>query len=141
MRPLRPLVAAATVAAGLGFAVPAHAETVVVDVTVSTHLGATAFAFSDHPGETFSPVSVQRIAVTDKGVDTSSGTPTVADIAGVTTGSATYVITAHPAGQTNEAFNFVAVVDCVLSPVTGLVCTPSVGLHTVITVVTGPLDS
>jgi hypothetical protein len=137
---LRPALAAA-VLAGLASVAPAHAEVVEVNVTVTPHLGATAYAFSDKPGETFDPVSVQRIAVTDAGVDTASGTPTVGDIAGVTTGSATYVITAHPAGSTNESFNFTAVVECALSPATGLVCTPSAGLHTVITVVTGPFDS
>jgi hypothetical protein len=143
MRPtiLRTALAVASVAGGLAFVTPAHAEVVDVNVIVSDDFGATAYAFSDKPGETFDPVSVTRYAVTVAGgVTTASGSPTVAGIPGAETGAATYVISAHPAGSTNETFNFVAVVECVKAAVTGMVCTPSVGLHTVITVVTGPLD-
>lgn len=139
-----PLLCAAAIAAG-SIAMPAaHADPEVVDVNVivSDHFGATAYATSTKPGETFSPVSVTRIAVTDTGLVTNdTGTPTVADIPGSTTGTATYLISAHPAGQTNENFNFLAVVQCVRTDVTGMVCTPSVGLHTVVTIFSGIFDS
>ena len=132
-----PLLAAAAIAVG-ALAVPAHAEVVEVTLTVSPLFGATASASSTHEGETFQTPTIQRVAVTDAGLDTASGT-VVADIQGVTTGSSTYVIAARPDGNTNEAFAFYAVVECVVSPVTGLACTPSAGMHTVITVVTETL--
>lgn len=137
---LRTALAVGTVAGGLAVAAPAHAETVDVNVIVSDHFGATAYAMSSKDGETFSPVTATRYAVTDAGTDLGTTATELPDIDGSTTGSATYVISAHPSGQTNENFNFLAVVTCVRTAATGVVCTPSVGLHTVITIVTGPFD-
>lgn len=139
---LRPALAAATLVAGFSFAAPAHAETVAIGVTVTDQLGATAYATSDKvPTETFTVTSVRRVAVTDvAGVTVDNGKTDVGDIHGVVNGHATYVVTAHPGGATDESFDFQAVVDCVRTAATGVVCAPSLGLHTVITVVTGPFD-
>jgi hypothetical protein len=74
-------------------------------------------------------VDVTRLAVTDSGgVTNDPGAPTVADIDGSTTGAATYLISAHPAGMTNETFNFLAVNDPATMPLP-MASTPMYATH------------
>ncbi len=140
---IAPLAAAAAVLSG--FAVPAHAEQVVIGVTVNDDFSATAVGTSTKPGETFGDFQVVRVSATDSLSDphATTGGASVPGIDGTTTGVATYVVNAHPMDSSNEpkAFFFTSVTVCVKSPAVNdghVVCTAGVGENTVISALTGP---
>lgn len=136
----KPLALAALAASAALFAVPAHAEQVNIGVTVNSNWGATAYGTSTKPGETFGAFSIVRVSATDSLADPhlTQGGASVPNIADTTAGVATYVVTAHPLnGDEPSPFFFNAVVVCVKAA-GSFTCTPSVGEHTVISLLTGP---
>jgi hypothetical protein len=121
-------------------ATPAHAEQVRIGVNVADDWSATAYGSSTKPGESFGGFQIVRVSATDSTADphVTLGGSSVPGFAGSTTGTATYVVNAHPMNGTEpSAFAFTAVVVC--AKVAGdVTCAPSVGEHTVISAVTGP---
>lgn len=136
---IAPLAAAAAVLSG--FAVPAHAEQVVIGVTVNDDFSATAVGTSTKPGETFGGFQIVRLSATDSLSDPHAtvGGASVPGIAGTTTGVATYVVNAHPMdGDEPSAFVFTSVTVCVKALGGHVTCTPGIGEGTVISALTGP---
>jgi hypothetical protein len=138
---LRKLLLALAAAAVVGsLAVPASAEQVDIGVTVDNNFGAVAYGTSTKAGETFGAFQIVRISATDSLADPHAvvAGASVAPIAGATTGTATFVVNAHPINGTEpSAFFFTSVVVC--TKVGGQVsCLPGVGEHTVISALTGP---
>jgi hypothetical protein len=133
------LALAAAAASAAVFAVPAHAEQVDIGVHVNADFSASAYGTSTKPGETFGAFTVTRVAATDALAD-----PVIVErpnsvpaIPGATTGTATYVVSAHPVnGDEPSPFFFTAVVVC--TKAARFSCTQSAGEGTVISLLTGP---
>lgn len=138
---MRPVLLPLALAVAAATAVPAHAEQVDIGVVVHDDWSATAYGTSTHPGETFGQFQVVRLSATDSLSDphVTVGGASVPGFGGSTTGTATYVVNAHPInGDEPSPFVFTSVVVCAKAAGGHVTCAPGVGEHTVISALTGP---
>lgn len=123
-----------------GLTIPASAEQVDIGVSVGNDFSATAYGTSTKAGETFGAFQIVRVSATDSLADPHAtvGGSSVPGIAGATTGTATFVVNAHPInGDEPSTFFFTSVVVCVKAG-GSVTCAPGVGEHTLISALTGP---